>query len=149
MVVDELHTFDGAQGTDLALLLRRLRARLKIETDHLICAGTSATFGGTSDTTPLREYARQVFGVPFEPASVVTEHRQSVGDFLEDATVDFMFMFHQEWADRLEPSRYSSPAEAVAAWFNLFFPDEAPPTDVTTPEWRVTLGQLLNAISCS
>ena len=31
MVVDELHTFDGAQGTDLALLLRRLRARLKID----------------------------------------------------------------------------------------------------------------------
>lgn len=25
VVVDELHTFDGAQGTDLALLLRRLR----------------------------------------------------------------------------------------------------------------------------
>ena len=29
VVVDELHTFDGAQGTDLALLLRRLRARLQ------------------------------------------------------------------------------------------------------------------------
>ena len=25
VIVDELHTFDGAQGTDLALLLRRLR----------------------------------------------------------------------------------------------------------------------------
>ncbi len=66
VVVDELHTFDGAQGTDLALLLRRLRARLKIEPKHLICAGTSATLGGGSDTAPLREYARQVFGVPFE-----------------------------------------------------------------------------------
>ena len=53
VVVDELHTFDGAQGTDLALLLRRLRARLKVEQDHLICVGTSATLGGTSDTTPL------------------------------------------------------------------------------------------------
>ena len=28
LVVDELHTFDGAQGTDLACLIRRLRARL-------------------------------------------------------------------------------------------------------------------------
>lgn len=143
VVVDELHTFDGAQGTDLALLLRRLRARLKIDTQHLICAGTSATLGGTSDAAPLREYARQVFGVPFEPASVVTEHRQSVGVFLEEATVDFMFMFHPEWADRLEPSRYSSSVEAVTAWFGLFFPDEAPPTDVATSEWRMALGQLL------
>ncbi len=28
LVVDELHTFDGAQGTDLAMLIRRLRHRL-------------------------------------------------------------------------------------------------------------------------
>ena len=28
LVVDELHTFDGAQGTDLACLIRRLKARL-------------------------------------------------------------------------------------------------------------------------
>jgi DEAD/DEAH box helicase domain-containing protein len=143
VVVDELHTFDGAQGTDLALLLRRLRARLKIDPKHLICAGTSATLGGSSDSAPLREYARQVFGVPFEPDSVVTENRQSVGAFLEDATVDFMFAFHSEWANKLDPSRYSSPAEAVAAWFSLFFPDEPHPTDVNAEEWRLVLGQLL------
>ena len=69
VVVDELHTFDGAQGTDLALLLRRLRARVQIDKDHLICAGTSATLGSASDTAPLREFARQVFGVPFAPDS--------------------------------------------------------------------------------
>lgn len=28
IAVDELHTFDGAQGTDLACLLRRLKVRL-------------------------------------------------------------------------------------------------------------------------
>ena len=66
VVVDELHTFDGAQGTDLALLLRRLQARLHTPAGHLICAGTSATLGDTADTAPLREYARQVFGVPFD-----------------------------------------------------------------------------------
>ncbi|AXE34647.1 DEAD/DEAH box helicase [Chromobacterium phragmitis] len=140
VVVDELHTFDGAQGTDLALLLRRLRARLKIDPKHLICAGTSATLGNASDTAPLREYARQVFGVPFEPESVVTENRQSVDLFLEDATVDYMFLFRPECTDRLEPARYASPAEAVAAWFGLFFPDEASPSDVTAPTWRLELG---------
>jgi DEAD/DEAH box helicase domain-containing protein len=31
IVVDELHSFDGAQGTDLACLLRRLKSRLNIE----------------------------------------------------------------------------------------------------------------------
>lgn len=46
LVVDELHTFDGAQGTDLACLIRRLKARLDIPKQHLVCVGTSATLGG-------------------------------------------------------------------------------------------------------
>ena len=46
LVVDELHTFDGAQGTDLACLIRRLRVRLRVSPGNLICVGTSATLGG-------------------------------------------------------------------------------------------------------
>ena len=46
LVVDELHTFDGAQGTDLACLIRRLRVRLRVSPGKLICVGTSATLGG-------------------------------------------------------------------------------------------------------
>ncbi|PTR17227.1 DEAD/DEAH box helicase domain-containing protein [Nitrosospira sp. Nsp2] len=143
VVVDELHTFDGAQGTDLALLLRRLRARLKTPAGHLICAGTSATLGGASDSSPLRDYARQIFGVPFGPDSVVTENRQSVGDFLEDATVDYMFPFRPEAATRLEPSLYASPEAAVQDWYDLFFPNETEPVDVKDPAWRKVLGQRL------
>ena len=45
LVVDELHTFDGAQGTDLACLIRRLRVRLRVSPGNLICVGTSATLG--------------------------------------------------------------------------------------------------------
>ncbi|CAA9891159.1 hypothetical protein METHB2_350038 [Candidatus Methylobacter favarea] len=36
-MVDELHTFDGAQGTDLACLIRRLKARLDTPRQHLVC----------------------------------------------------------------------------------------------------------------
>ena len=43
IAVDELHTFDGAQGTDLACLLRRLKTRLNVEPGHICCVGTSAT----------------------------------------------------------------------------------------------------------
>ena len=143
LVVDELHTFDGAQGTDLALLLRRLRARLKIPAEQMICAGTSATLGGSSDTTPLREYARQIFGVPFPPESVITENRQGVGAFLEDATVDFMFLFRPEMAEQLLPSRYASPDAAIRAWFGLLFPEEPMPAEVADPAWRMELGSLL------
>ena len=48
LIVDEFHTFDGAQGTDLACLIRRLRDRLQCRNDDLACVGTSATLGADS-----------------------------------------------------------------------------------------------------
>jgi DEAD/DEAH box helicase domain-containing protein len=146
VVVDELHTFDGAQGTDLALLLRRLRARLKADKDHLICTGTSATLGGSSDTAPLREYARQVFGVPFATDSVVTENRLTVDAFLGDATVDHMFIWQPELDAVLAPALYATPQAAVRAWFAVFFPGLKPPADeakVVTQAWRLALAEHL------
>ena len=143
VVVDELHTFDGAQGTDLALLLRRLRARLKTPDGHLVCTGTSATLGGSADTTALRDYARQIFGVPFLPDSVITENRQSVGVFLEEATVDFMFQHRPDLAAALDPAQYRAPEPAVAGWFSVFFPDEPVPADVADMAWRLRLGECL------
>jgi DEAD/DEAH box helicase domain-containing protein len=115
VVVDELHSFDGAQGTDLALLLRRLRARLQVPEGHLICVGTSATLGGSSNTEPVREYARQVFGMPFEADAVVTENRLTVDDFLGDSMVEHMFMWRPELDVVLQPSLYLTPAAAVQA----------------------------------
>ena len=143
LVVDELHTFDGAQGTDLALLLRRLRHRLKTPAGHLVCAGTSATLGGSSDTAALRDYARQIFGAPFGPESVITENRQSVGVFLEDAMVDFMFQNRPDLATVLDSTRFKCTEDAVAGWFGLFFQDEPAPSDVKDVAWRIQLSDYL------
>jgi len=145
VVVDELHTFDGAQGTDLAMLLRRLKARLQAPADHLIYAGTSATMGNSQDTAPLREYARQIFGSAFPPESVITENRQSVGTFLEDATVDYMYQQPERLRERLQNTDLSAPDQAVIAWFGLFFPEEPAPSDVNALEWRIHLGTLLKS----
>ena len=148
LVVDELHSFDGAQGTDLALLLRRLRARLKVPGDHWLCIGTSATLGGgngVNDTSALREYARQVFGSRFPPDSVVTENRLLVGEFLGDATTDYFLPPRSDFADVLNPARYADPQHAVQAWFVVFFADEPLPTldEVNSPAWRIRLGLML------
>lgn len=43
LVLDELHTYDGAQGADVACLLRRLKERLEIVKGDLCVVGTSAT----------------------------------------------------------------------------------------------------------
>ena len=57
LVVDELHTFDGAQGTDLACLIRRLRVRL--QADELVCVGTSATIGGDEYRSAIVDYVSE------------------------------------------------------------------------------------------
>jgi len=82
LVVDELHTFDGAQGTDLACLLRRLKARLGTPNQHLCCVGTSATLGAEQDSARLRDYAGRVFGETFEPDAVITESVMDAAEFL-------------------------------------------------------------------
>jgi DEAD/DEAH box helicase domain-containing protein len=147
IVVDELHTFDGAQGTDLALLLRRLKARLKTPDGTVAHVGTSATLGGGQETGPLREYARQVFASPFPPESVIGESRLNVEDFLGGGPVTFLVEARPDLAGLLDPAAYQSPEEAVTAWFPLFFPGEPVPPDVSDPGWRQGLGRLLKSHS--
>ena len=87
LVVDELHTFDGAQGTDLACLIRRLKARLECPKDHLCCVGTSATLG-EDGASRITSYASQIFGEPFEDDAIVTEDRITIAEYLLDKDVD-------------------------------------------------------------
>jgi DEAD/DEAH box helicase domain-containing protein len=143
VVVDELHTFDGAQGTDLALLLRRLRARLGTPEGGLIGVGTSATLGGGSDTAPLREYAQQVFGISFPEGSVITENRLSDAEFLGSGSIDHLLQSRSDFESVLSSQRYGSQQEAIAAWFGVFFSTEPLPSDVDDPAWRRLLGRLL------
>lgn len=75
LVFDELHTYRGRQGSDVALLIRRLRNRFK--TDHLQCIGTSATMGG-ADTfaeqqKEVAEVASLIFGSDVLPQHVIGE----------------------------------------------------------------------------
>ncbi len=81
IAVDELHTFDGAQGTDLACLLRRLKSRLQVPEGHICCVGTSATMGTESSAEKICQYASQVFGTEFDTGAVITESRLSADDF--------------------------------------------------------------------
>lgn len=95
LVVDEMHTFDGAQGADLALLLRRLKHRLATPEQHLVCVGSSATLGsGEEAATELRRYAETIFGEPFDSGAVVRETRKTPNEVFGDP----------EYLDRPNPS---------------------------------------------
>lgn len=75
VVLDELHTYRGRQGADVALLLRRLRDRCG--NPDLVYIGTSATMasGGDQDTrrAAVASVASRMFGVDLPPQQVVEE----------------------------------------------------------------------------
>lgn len=79
LVLDELHTYRGRQGADVALLVRRVREALA---DQLQCIGTSATMAteGTEATknAVVAEVATRLFGAEISVAHVITETLQRV-----------------------------------------------------------------------
>lgn len=82
LILDELHTYDGAQGTDVANLIRRLKLKLNVPKEHLCPVGTSATIGKGEDSVQLlTKYASDVFGETFTPDSVIIEHRLNPDQF--------------------------------------------------------------------
>lgn len=82
IVLDELHTYDGAQGTDVANLIRRLKLKLNLPKASLCPIGTSATIGSGEDSKRrLCEYATNVFGEQFNENNVIEEHRIPVDEY--------------------------------------------------------------------
>ena len=88
IVLDELHTYDGAQGTDVANLIRRLKLKLNLPKASLCPIGTSATIGNGEDSKArLCEYATNVFGEQFREECVIEEHRIPVEEFIDAVTM--------------------------------------------------------------
>ncbi len=77
LVFDEVHTYTGALGSEVACLIRRLRQVAGKRSDDVICFGTSATVqagGAGIDPGELTsEFAHRLFGVPRETVELITE----------------------------------------------------------------------------
>ena len=127
LIVDELHTFDGAQGTDLACLIRRLRDFLNLG-DSLSCVGTSATLGGSDGLNALQQYASDVFGADFSnEESIIKEDRLSLGEYLDTFgprrfegrwPTPYQFKAFQSLSRACTAERFAS--EAYSLWFGRF-----------------------------
>lgn len=74
VVFDEAHTFKGAQGSETACLVRRLRAFCGRSPEEVTCVAASATMvSADGSATAGREFAQRFFGVSGEQVAVVTE----------------------------------------------------------------------------
>ncbi|MBR0405266.1 MAG: DEAD/DEAH box helicase [Eggerthellaceae bacterium] len=91
IAIDEAHIYSGALGTEIAYLLRRLKARIESETGQmpqLHCYATSATIGSEEDMPKVADFARDLFGEPFssdpDDMDVITSEKDQPQDALDD-----------------------------------------------------------------
>lgn len=109
LVLDELHTYRGRQGADVALLVRRVKDALAA--DRLQCVGTSATLVGAGNYDAQRRevasVASQLFGSEVKPENVIGEtlRRATPAKDLNDAA------YIQELAQRIADPGRTAPRD--------------------------------------
>ena len=109
LVLDELHTYRGRQGADVALLVRRVRDILSAT--QLQCVGTSATLAGMGTFAEQKAQVANVgsilFGAPVQPEHVIGETLRRATP--EKSTEDPSFV--TELSRRVGDKNSQSPAE--------------------------------------
>jgi hypothetical protein len=87
MVFDEVHTYTGALGSEVACLIRRLRDVTRKSAADVLMIGTSATVSDRPDDAvsealdpeaATRRFAHRLFGVPAEQITVIRESYRSL-----------------------------------------------------------------------
>ncbi len=105
LVFDELHTYRGRQGADVALLIRR--CRLAFNSPNMICIGTSATMasGGNSldQKKAVAEVATTLFGTSIESSQVIGESLQRSTPEVSLSSPEVIAQLHQTITSQQEP----------------------------------------------
>ena len=115
LVLDELHTYRGRQGADVAMLVRRVRERFN---ERLLCVGTSATMateGSFEDrNATIAGVASRLFGVAVDPGNVVTETLSPVTGSPSPTGSELRTAIEQGVPD--DPTHEHLAEHAAAAW---------------------------------
>ncbi|MEW6047023.1 MAG: DEAD/DEAH box helicase [Bacillota bacterium] len=83
LVLDEAHQYRGTRGMEMAMLIRRLKQRLRQggRESPIQCVATSATLlGGEADRLGVARFASALFDAPFSEEDVIVGERESVPD---------------------------------------------------------------------
>lgn len=82
IVLDEAHTYNGAKGTEISMLLQRLKQRIMSKNKYkLTCIATSATLGGGKDALQeVAKFATDLFHEPFYAEDIIESKRIDLTD---------------------------------------------------------------------
>lgn len=130
LVFDEIHTYRGRQGADVAMLIRRCKE--SFQAPDVLCIGTSATMASGGNAKEQKEVVARVaskfFGINIQPDEVI-------GETLTRRTAEHDFEALDTWkALHVELSSASPPKDVVdfihsplAGWIEDFFGLERSP----------------------
>ncbi|MCA6557843.1 MAG: DEAD/DEAH box helicase, partial [Pseudanabaena sp. M114S2SP2A07QC] len=65
LVLDEAHTYNGSTGSEVSMLLKRLKASMSIPDGNIRCIATSASLGEAAIDERVKTFAGELFGETF------------------------------------------------------------------------------------
>ncbi|MBX6388906.1 MAG: DEAD/DEAH box helicase [Frankia sp.] len=149
LVLDEFHTYDGAQGTDVAMLLRRLGSMLGVARPgaplgDIVPVATSATLGGGTPEAfaEMRQFARTVFGCPFGADAVVVEERMTPREWRAATALPVPGYVARPLAsaallaDAVRAAAGTSPQDVTQALLGALFARESDGADLSAADLR-------------
>jgi len=119
LVLDELHTYRGRQGADVAMLVRRVRNVL--DATSLQCVGTSATLAGAGSLEEQRQEVAEVasilFGDKVQPEHVIAETLQRSTDEFPLTDASFIAALRKRIESQFVPVSYPDLThDPLASW---------------------------------
>jgi ATP-dependent helicase YprA (DUF1998 family) len=123
LVLDEAHQYRGSRGIEMAMLLRRLKQRLREGGCNTAfrCIATSATLvGGEQDKSAVAGFATDLFGEPFQDQAVLLGEVESIR---ESGTVSLDREDYQSLARALEDATAVSEIARVARRLGTSVPE--------------------------
>ena len=114
IVLDEAHTYSGAQGIEVSMLLRRLKHRLGKRRGDVQCIATSATLTN-DDASEAADFARSLFDETFDESDIIFgDPDQDYARPDEPYEVDANTYLHSEFDALIQRTRLEHSASTVA-----------------------------------
>lgn len=117
LVLDEAHTYDGAKGTEVSMLVERFKVAVGADKPGKVrCIATSASLGEASVDNKVIEFANELFGESF--SQVIRGDRVTATERLGKPYKLPAQMNNQEMIEYLSILELPAPDASISQWFD-------------------------------
>ena len=146
LVLDEIHTYAGAQAIEVAFLLRKLKVQLGLEAGRLQVIGTSASLN-VEDSRELARFASDLFGEEFDARTDLISGAREVHPDLRTGSAKIA-LSAEEWIEVGEVvSVMQSEEDPTVEDWNIYCEDMGDVLRLDYPDLKRALTSRLATIS--